>query len=205
MDVGNKLKTARMNCNFTQEFVAEKIGVSRQTISNWETNKTYPDIVSVIALSDLYSVSLDSLLKEDKKMVEYLENSTNVVKSRQKLSNLVTILSYMIIWAVSVIVFWAVNEVDAAVYSILVLWLVLPTVTFVTSALIGKNFESDKKWLWSIFFGMMYMLAEYLSFSLANMVLFNKINAPDFYCLVIGCALSLVGMAIGHFVKKKKK
>ena len=205
MDVGNKLKTARMNCNFTQEFVAEKIGVSRQTISNWETNKTYPDIVSVIALSDLYSVSLDSLLKEDKKMVEYLENSTNVVKSRQKLSNLVTILSYMIIWAVSVIVFWAVNEVDAAVYSILVLWLLLPAVTFVTAALIGRNFESGKKWLWIIFFGVMYLLAEYLSFSLANMVSFNKINAPDFYCLVIGCALSLVGMAIGHFAKKRKK
>ena len=146
MDIGNKLKSARMNCNFTQEFVAEKIGVSRQTISNWETNKTYPDIVSVIALSDLYSVSLDSLLKEDKKMVEYLENSTNVVKSRQKLSNLVTILSYMIIWAVSVIVFWAVNEVDAAVYSILVLWLLLPAVTFVTAALIGKNFDSDLAW-----------------------------------------------------------
>ena len=204
MDIGNKLKSARMNCSFTQEFVAEKIGVSRQTISNWETNKTYPDIVSVIALSDLYSVSLDSLLKEDKKMVEYLENSTNVVKSRQKLSKLVTILSYVIIWTVSVVVFWAVSEVDAAVYSILVLWLLLPAVTFVTAALIGRNFESGKKWLWIIFFGVMYLLAEYLSFSLANMVAFNKINDPNFSCLVAGCAFSAVGMAIGHFVKKRK-
>ncbi len=205
MDIGQKLKTARMSCDLTQEFVAEKIGVSRQTISNWENNKTYPDIVSVIALSDLYSVSLDSLLKEDKKMVEYLEKSTNVVKSKQKLSKLMIILSYMIIWAVAVIVFWAVNEVDATVYSILVLWLLLPAVTLVTSLLIGRNFESNKKWLWIIFFGVMYMLTEYLSFSLANMVAFSKINDPDFSCLIAGCAFAAVGMAIGHFAKKRKK
>ncbi|MBQ8783376.1 MAG: helix-turn-helix transcriptional regulator [Clostridia bacterium] len=204
MDIGQKLKTARINCDLTQELVAEKIGVSRQTISNWENNKTYPDIVSVIALSDLYSVSLDSLLKEDKKMVEHLEKSTNVVKSRQKLSKLMTVLSYMIIWAVSVIVFWSVSEVDAAVYSILVLWLLLPAVTLVTAALIGKNFESGKKWLWIIFFGVMHMLAAYLSFGLANMVAFNKINDPDFSCLIVGCAFSAVGMAIGHLVQKRK-
>ncbi|MBQ8227535.1 MAG: helix-turn-helix transcriptional regulator [Clostridia bacterium] len=204
MDIGQKLKTARINCDLTQEFVAEKIGVSRQTISNWENNKTYPDIVSVIALSDLYSVSLDSLLKEDKKMVEYLEESTNIVKSKQKLSKLMIILSYMIIWAVSLLVFWSVSEVDAAVYSILVLWLILPAVTLVTAALIGRNFESNKKWLWIIFFGVMYMLSEYLSFSLANMVTFNKMNDPNFSCLIAGCVFSAVGMAIGHLVKSRK-
>ncbi len=204
MDIGQKLKTARINCDLTQELVAEKIGVSRQTISNWENNKTYPDIISVIALSDLYSVSLDSLLKEDKKMVEYLEKSTNVVKSRQKLSKLMIILSYMIVWAVSVIVFWSVGEVDAAAYSIFVLWLLLPTVTFVTSLLTGKASESNKKWLWSLFFGVMYMLAEYLSFSLANMVAFNKTNAPDFTCLIIGAVISLIGLAAGHLIKKRK-
>ena len=65
---------------------AEKIDVSRQTISNWENEKSYPDIISVIALSDLYSVSLDELLKGDQKMAEHLEESTNVVKSNKKLT-----------------------------------------------------------------------------------------------------------------------
>ncbi len=65
---------------------AEKINVSRQTISNWENEKSYPDIISVIALSDLYSVSLDELLKGDQKMAEHLEESTNVVKSNKKLT-----------------------------------------------------------------------------------------------------------------------
>lgn len=59
MEIGNRLKNARKKIGMTQEQVAEKIGVSRQTISNWENNKSYPDIVSVISLSDLYSDSLD--------------------------------------------------------------------------------------------------------------------------------------------------
>lgn len=85
MEIGKKLKDARMKSGFTQETVAEKVNVSRQTISNWENEKSYPDIISVIELSSLYSISLDDLLKGDERMMEHLEESTNVVKSNQKL------------------------------------------------------------------------------------------------------------------------
>ena len=86
MEIGKKLKNARIEAGLTQEKAAEKIDVSRQTISNWENEKSYPDIISVIALSDLYSVSLDELLKGDQTMAEHLEESTNVVKSNKKLT-----------------------------------------------------------------------------------------------------------------------
>ena len=86
MEIGKKLKNARIEAGLTQEKAAEKIDVSRQTISNWENEKSYPDIISIIALSDLYSVSLDELLKGDQKMAEHLEESTNVVKSNKKLT-----------------------------------------------------------------------------------------------------------------------
>lgn len=86
MEIGKKLKNARIKAGLTQEKAAEKTGVSRQTISNWENEKSYPDIISVIALSDLYSVSLDELLKGDQKMTEHLAESTNVVKSNKKLT-----------------------------------------------------------------------------------------------------------------------
>ena len=86
MEIGKKLKNARIEAGLTQEKAAEKINVSRQTISNWENEKSHPDIISVIALSDLYSVSLDELLKGDQKMAEHLEESTNVVKSNKKLT-----------------------------------------------------------------------------------------------------------------------
>lgn len=85
MEIGKKLKDARMRSGFTQESVAEKVNVSRQTISNWENEKSYPDIISVIELSNLYSISLDELLKGDEKMMEHLEECTNVVKSTRKL------------------------------------------------------------------------------------------------------------------------
>lgn len=85
MEIGKKLKDARIKSEYTQETVAEKINVSRQTISNWENEKSYPDIMSVIELSNLYSISLDELLKGDKKMIEHLDESTNVVKSTRKL------------------------------------------------------------------------------------------------------------------------
>ena len=85
MEIGKKLKRARLGAKLTQEQVAERLYVSRQTISNWENEKSYPDVVSVIRLSDLYSISLDELLKGDSKMLEHLEESTDIVKSNQKL------------------------------------------------------------------------------------------------------------------------
>lgn len=85
MEIGRKLKEARQMSDLTQENVAEKLNVSRQTISNWETEKFYPDILYVLQLSDLYQVSLDELLKGDERMIQHLENSTNVVKSNQKI------------------------------------------------------------------------------------------------------------------------
>lgn len=85
MEIGKKLKQARIRSGYTQEYIAEKIDVSRQTISNWENEKSYPDILSVMELSDLYSVTLDELLRGDPKMIEHLDESTNIVKSNQKL------------------------------------------------------------------------------------------------------------------------
>ena len=85
MEIGKKLKEARISSGKTQEQVAGEIQVSRQTISNWETEKSYPDIVSVLRLSELYGVSLDVLLKGDDNMMKHLEESTNVVRSNQKL------------------------------------------------------------------------------------------------------------------------
>ena len=65
-DIGSKIKAARLEKKLTQEQVAEILGVSRQTISNWENEKSYPDIISVIKMSDCYEVSLDYLQQEEK-------------------------------------------------------------------------------------------------------------------------------------------
>lgn len=85
MEIGKMLKEARVNSGLTQEDVADKIRVTRQTMSNWENEKCYPDIINVIELSNLYGVSLDELLKGDEKMIQHLEQSTDTVNSNRKL------------------------------------------------------------------------------------------------------------------------
>lgn len=97
MDIGLKLKKRRQEKNLTQEQVCEKIHVSRQTISNWENGRSYPDIISVMMLSDIYEISLDELLKGDNRMVNYLEESTNTVKSNKKILLGFTINIFLIV------------------------------------------------------------------------------------------------------------
>jgi transcriptional regulator with XRE-family HTH domain len=92
LSIIDKLKQARLLANLTQEELAEMLGVSRQTISNWENGRSYPDIVSVITLSDVYDMTLDSLLKGDKEMIKHLKESTDTVKSNKRLIGLIVSL-----------------------------------------------------------------------------------------------------------------
>ena len=85
MNIGNQILNIRKEKQLTQEEFGRLFHVTRQTVSNWENEKSYPDIISVIELSNLYSISLDVLLKGDEKMIEHLGESTNVVKSNQKM------------------------------------------------------------------------------------------------------------------------
>ena len=74
-----------------------------------ETGKTYPDIISVVKLSDLYNISLDNLLKEEKPMsdyLNYLKESTDTVRSKRNLTQIIIIAVYLLIWAFSQIVLW---------------------------------------------------------------------------------------------------
>ena len=65
MEIGKQIKKYRMELDISQEDLAEKIYVSRQTISNWENNKNYPDVKSLLLLSATFNVTLDILIKGD--------------------------------------------------------------------------------------------------------------------------------------------
>lgn len=65
MELGNSLFHARKSCGLSQEQVAEKLGVSRQTISKWESGETLPDICQSKKMALLYNVSLDDLIVFD--------------------------------------------------------------------------------------------------------------------------------------------
>lgn len=77
---GERLQQQRKQLNLTQQDIATKFHVSRQTISSWERGNSYPDIDSLIMISNYYYVSLDILLKEDTGMKDYLKK-TQVARS----------------------------------------------------------------------------------------------------------------------------
>ena len=74
MELGQQLKAHRKELGISQDELAEKIFVSRQSISNWENNKTYPDIHTLLLLAETFDVSLDELIKGD---VEEMKEEIN--------------------------------------------------------------------------------------------------------------------------------
>lgn len=74
MELGQQLKAHRKELGISQDELAEKIFVSRQSISNWENNKTYPDIHTLLLLAETFGVSLDELIKGD---VEEMKEEIN--------------------------------------------------------------------------------------------------------------------------------
>ncbi|KEQ21034.1 XRE family transcriptional regulator [Limosilactobacillus reuteri] len=73
MEFRNYIKKQRNNLGFTQAEIAEKLHVTRQTISNWEQGKSYPDLDTLVKISDIYKISIDTLLKGDKNLKKYLD------------------------------------------------------------------------------------------------------------------------------------
>ena len=141
--------------------------------------------------------------------LNYLEESTNVVKSKSRLAKLILILSYLTIWAIAIIAFWLFTSgSDAMGYSFMFLWVLLPITTVVLSILIGaNNYWGNLKWLSAIAFGAMYTLAEYATFSAANMASFGNVNFPSFGMMLTGGVISTIGIALGSLIKyiKSKK
>ena len=85
MSLGNSLFHARKRSGLSQEKVAEKLGVSRQTISKWELNETLPDICQFKHLSKLYHVTMDELVEFDidvKELEQIIEHTSE--KTEQK-------------------------------------------------------------------------------------------------------------------------
>lgn len=77
MRLGNEIKDKRLKLRLTQDQVSQELHISRQTLSNWENNKTLPDIQSLISLSNLYGLSLDELIKEDTSLQKKIKIKDN--------------------------------------------------------------------------------------------------------------------------------
>lgn len=85
MNLGNSLFQARKKSGLSQEYVAEKLGVSRQTVSKWETDETVPDIRQSKKMAVLYNVSLDELIDFDidiKEIQEIIDKTSEEIEEK---------------------------------------------------------------------------------------------------------------------------
>ena len=97
MELGTQIRKYRNERTLSQEALAEKVFVSRQTVSNWENDKSYPDVKSLMLLSEVFEVSLDQLIKGDveimKEQIEQIDQADQADQERfGRLSNIFTIL-----------------------------------------------------------------------------------------------------------------
>ena len=81
MEVGKRIKDLRAEAHMSQDDLAARVYVSRQTISSWENGKTYPDIQSLLLLSEIFDVTADSLIKGDvETMTKTIDSDVRTMK-----------------------------------------------------------------------------------------------------------------------------
>jgi len=126
MNLHHQIKSYRTSLNLTQDGLADKIFVSRQTISNWENEKSYPDIHSLILLSEVFDVSLDQLVKGDLEIMKEVVHSVEIEKFK-KLSNVFSFLLILfVISAIPLIYFLRIyGSIISAVLFILTMYFAL--------------------------------------------------------------------------------
>ena len=84
MNIGNQISTIRKERQLTQEQFGSLFHVTRQTVSNWENQKSYPDLQMLINISNQFEISLDTLIKEDSKMVKTIDKERVLGKIKKK-------------------------------------------------------------------------------------------------------------------------
>ena len=100
MELSEHIEEHRARLGMSQEQLAEAIFVSRQTISNWETDRTYPDVQGLLLLSNLFKVSVDSLIKGDVKEMKSV--LTNEARRLNKFGTVMAICGTIaVVWAVA--------------------------------------------------------------------------------------------------------
>lgn len=133
MEIGKQIKKYRNMKSMNQDDLSEKIYVSRQTISSWENNKSYPDIHSLILLCQVFDVSLDQLVKGDiEKMKTVIENH-DIEGMKKKNTYFTVMMILLVILPVPLLKF------------LKVMGIVLYILFFVATMYVALQIEKDKK------------------------------------------------------------
>lgn len=126
MEIGARIKEHRTAAGMSQDDLAARVYVSRQTISSWENNKTYPDVQSLLLLSEIFDATVDSLIKGDvETMNETIERDSTIMKrlSYVMLGFLLLMIACLVWICVQVFAWdWALEQTVPTFVLALVLW-----------------------------------------------------------------------------------
>ena len=139
MQLGKTIVKIRKEYELTQEDFAKKFNVTRQTVSNWENEKSYPDLLTLIKISDEFGYSLDAMLKENPDMTEDMNENIKLAKILIKMyeKRIVT----AIIGAIACLIMAVISFITYDVVA-MIIWIVALLVnvyTIVTYKPIKKN------------------------------------------------------------------
>ena len=105
MELGKQIKIHRQEARLSQEELANRVYVSRQTISNWENDKSYPDVNSLVLLSEIFHISLDQLIKGDISTMKEVIQKEEIAKMNRD-SKIYGILLVVLIVSVMPLFWW---------------------------------------------------------------------------------------------------
>lgn len=88
--IGEKIKEARTEKKMTQQELADLLNISRSAVSNWESGRNYPDLDTIVRLSDILEISLNKLLREDKIMVKEISEEQRKNSKRKLMLKIIT-------------------------------------------------------------------------------------------------------------------
>jgi len=131
MELGRQIKKYRNELSMSQDTLAERVFVSRQTISNWENDKSYPDVNSLVLLSEVFHTSIDNLIKGDIEIMKQEVRSEDK-KQFERLSQVFAVmLLTMMITPIPLVHF--LNYIGIAI------WVVFAAATLYVALLVEKK------------------------------------------------------------------
>lgn len=202
MDIGIRLKLARQKANLTQIEAAESLNVSRQTISNWETGKTYPELSAVVKMSEIYNLTLDELLKENTDYIRYINNSTEKKTYKFRPSILIEIIAFFLIWGLILAGFYIKPPHDTLSYVLKLYVVVFPVFIFLFSVTAGADsYWGRFKWILMPIFAYSGCFMDFCTFNTKSLITNGDVYLGFTFEFMPFFAISFIGIVIGIILR----
>lgn len=154
MNIGEKIFELRKSRNLSQEEVAEKLNVTRQTVSKWETNQSTPDFDKIVPLCELFEISTDELLKGEKQeeinkieedIIEEKPMSKEEIKRKRAEVISTSVFTYIVAVALFILAFEMIDINEIIIVSIFLCVIAWPTARIIKHFVSTPKFEETRE------------------------------------------------------------